>query len=113
MAESKASAKAGQEHEESGSFEETIEKAKGIDEGPAGGPSGVQSTTEVTPSEADESPAPGPYKGEGAPKLDDPPVRTTDPNVPIAQTLAAGAGEHTPPDPDKYDAEGRLRESSS
>jgi hypothetical protein len=42
-----------------------------------------------------------------------PPVRTSQPDTPIAQTLTAGAGEHTPPDPDKYDEEGRPKPDGS
>src|SRR4051812_22152632 len=36
---------------------------------------------------------------------EDPPVRTTRPDVPIAVALASGAGQHQPPDPDKYTPE--------
>lgn len=112
MAESKASASAkeGREYEESGSVEETIEKAKGIDPGSLLASPPVQSTTEVTPSKADETSAPGPYAGDDAPKLEDPPVRAAHPDTPIAQSLAAGAGAHTPPDPDEFAPSGRPRE---
>lgn len=54
---------------------------------------------------ADQSSWPG---GEAYPE--DPPVRTTRPDVPIVQSLASGAGAHVPPDPDKYTPEGRLRD---
>lgn len=68
----------------------------------------VTSTTEATPSKADESPQPGPYTGAGKPELNDPPVRAASPDVAIAQTLVAGAGEHTPPDPKVIDESGRA-----
>lgn len=54
---------------------------------------------------ADKSSSPG---GEAYPE--DPPVRTTRPDVPIVQSLASGAGAHVPPDPDVYTPEGRLRD---
>jgi hypothetical protein len=34
------------------------------------------------------------------------------PDVPIAQVLAAGSGEHTPADPKVFDKEGRPRDVS-
>jgi hypothetical protein len=40
---------------------------------------------------------------------EDAPVRTARPDVPIAAVLAAGAGEHKPPDPDKFDRDGRPK----
>jgi hypothetical protein len=40
---------------------------------------------------------------------EDPPVRTTRPDVPIAVSLASGAGEHMPPDPERYTPDGRPR----
>lgn len=46
--------------------------------------------TEVTPAKADETSAPVPNDA----KLNDPPVRTNRPDVPIAGSLAAGAGAH-------------------
>src|SRR5262245_30075962 len=69
----------------------------------------VQSTTQVTPAEADKSSLPNASDAQ----VDDPPVRSNDPSVPIAQTLAAGAGEHTPPDPDVFDKEGRRIEADA
>jgi hypothetical protein len=54
---------------------------------------------------ADKSSSPG---GEAFPE--DPPVRTTRPDVPIVDSLATGAGQHVPPDPDVYQWDGRLRE---
>lgn len=100
----------GREYEEKGSVEETIKSAKGIDPGAELGIAPVQSTTTVTPSAADESSAPGPYRGSGAPKPEDPPVRAALPDTPIAQTLAGGAGEHTPADPKVFAPSGRPRE---
>jgi len=46
--------------------------------------------TEETPAKADETSAPVPNDA----KLNDPPVRTNRPDVPIADSLAAGAGAH-------------------
>jgi hypothetical protein len=63
----------------------------------------VQSITESTPAEADKSPLPNAMDA----KPEDPPVRASKPDTPIAQVLAAGAGAHTPPDPEEYDPEGR------
>ena len=68
-------------------------------------PVGVESITEVVPSEADATSAPNKVNTEH----ERPPVATARPDVPIAQTLAAGAGEHTPPDPAKFDKDGRPR----
>ena len=88
--------------------EKTIEKAKGIEPGNVAHTPVVQSTTEVTPAEADKSSLPNAMDA----KPEDPPVRASKPDTPIAQTLTAGAGEHTPPDPDEFDKEGRPREVS-
>lgn len=55
---------------------------------------------------ADQSSVPGPEY----PPADRPPVATTRPDEEIVQSLVTGAGAHTPPDPEKYDAEGRLRD---
>jgi len=90
---------------ESSSVEETIDKAKGIDAGNVSASAVVQSTTEETPAEADKSSLPNALDA----KPNDPPVRAAEPDIPIAQTLAAGAGEHTPPDPKLFDKEGRPR----
>jgi hypothetical protein len=78
-------------------------ESKKIDELDQSTRAAVQSTTDVTPAEADKSSLPNEMDA----KTDDPPVRSGRPDVAIAQTLAAGAGEHTPPDPKKYDSEGR------
>ncbi len=100
MAESKA-----KEYE---SVEETIAAAKGVDPGNIVTSSVVQSTTKVTPAEADKTSLPNAMDA----KPEDPPVRASKPDTPIAQTLVAGAGEHTPPDPKEYDSEGRPRSVS-
>jgi hypothetical protein len=70
----------------------------------------VQSTTEATPSPADETPMPNHVNTEN----EQPPVRTSSPDTPIAQTLVAGAGEHTPPDPKVFDRRaGRARSAET
>ena len=56
--------------------------------------------------EADKTSAP--VNNDAQPE--DPPVRTTRPDVPIAVALATGAGQHEPPDPEKYTPEGRPRD---
>jgi hypothetical protein len=66
----------------------------------------VQSTTDVTPAEADKTSLPNAMDA----KPEDPPVRAAKPDTPIAQTLAAGAGAHTPPDPKEFDEAGRPRD---
>lgn len=38
---------------------------------------------------------------------EDSPVRTSRPDVPIAASMAGGVGQHRPPDPDKFDRDGR------
>lgn len=53
----------------------------------------VVSTTEATPHPADETSAPGPYEGLD---VNRPPVSTNKPDVPIAQSLVAGAGAPQP-----------------
>jgi hypothetical protein len=55
---------------------------------------------------ADKTSIPGPEY----PPIDRPPVSTTRPDVPIAQSLITGAGKHMPPDPEKYDEMGRPRD---
>ena len=54
---------------------------------------------------ADKTSYPG---GDADPE--DPPVRTTRPDVPIVQSLATGAGQHVPPDPKVYRWDGRVRD---
>jgi len=88
---------------------DTIANAPGIDPGNIVSSPVVQSTTEETPAEADESSLPNAMDA----KVNDPPVRSGRPDIPIAQTLAAGAGEHTPPDPDEFDSEGRPRDPNA
>lgn len=53
--------------------------------------------------EADKTSSPVPNDA----KLEDPPVRTTRADVPIAVSMATGAGQHNPPDPELYDDDGR------
>lgn len=53
-------------------------------------PAGVESTTEVTPAEADKTSNAVPNDA----KSNEPPVRTNRPDVPVAQVLVAGAGAH-------------------
>lgn len=65
----------------------------------------VQSITESTPAEADKTALPNAMDA----KPEDPPVRASKPDTPIAQTLAAGAGEHRPPDPKEFAPSGRPR----
>lgn len=55
--------------------------------------------------EADKSSYPVPNDAQ----LDDPPLRSSRPDIGIVQSLATGAGAHNPPDPEKYDAQGRPR----
>lgn len=92
--------------DEGNSPAEVIEEHDDLEAG-AVGLSVVQSTTEATPREGDETPMPNKLETEPAA-----PVSTQEPDEPIAQTLAAGAGEHTPPDPEKFDKEGRPRSVS-
>jgi hypothetical protein len=42
-------------------------------------------------------------------ELHDPPLRSPHAGEKLIRTLATGAGAHTPPDPEKYDAFGRPR----
>jgi hypothetical protein len=79
------------------------ENRKGIKDGEPVGPPLVQSTTTATPSPADETSMPNHLNTEN----EQPPVRTSSPDVPVAQTLVAGAGEHTPPDPKLFNPDGR------
>lgn len=82
-------------------------KRVGEDKAVKGGrPDGPIITSEGSlPAEADKSSYPGP----GDAKSEDPPARTTRPNVPIAVSSAVGAGQHVPPDPDEYTPEGRPK----
>ena len=104
MADSKIEAKS----TESLSVEETIKKAPGIDPGNTVTSQAVQSTTTRTPAEADKTSLPNAMDA----KSEDPPVRASKPDTPIAQTLAAGAGAHTPADPEEFDKQGRPRSVS-
>jgi hypothetical protein len=55
---------------------------------------------------ADRTSIPGPEY----PPADRPPVASPRPESELISALVTGAGAHTPPDPEKYDAEGRLRD---
>lgn len=66
-----------------------------IEQNDDGAPAAAETVTHETPHPADESSAPGPYDGL---KADRPPVSTTKSDVGVAQSLAAGAGAHTPAD---------------
>jgi hypothetical protein len=62
-------------------------------------------TTTATPHPADETSAPGPYDDLD---VNRPPVSTNRPDVPIAQSLVAGAGAPQPtegPNPEDYIAD--------
>lgn len=76
---------------------------KQIKEGDVTGAPLVQSTTDATPSPADETSMPNHLNTEN----EQPPVRTSTPDTAIAQTMTGGAGEHTPPDPKKFGPDGR------
>jgi hypothetical protein len=67
--------------------------------------SGRQVLTSEPKKSADKTSYPG---GDADPE--DPPVRTTRPDVPVVNALATGAGQHVPPDPDDYTPEGRPRD---
>jgi hypothetical protein len=100
-----ADSKAKRDSEAVHTVEETIANAPGIEPGNVAMAATVQSTTEETPAEQDKTSAPNALDA----KNEDPPVRTSSPDTTIAQTLTAGAGAHTPPDPDMYDSEGRPK----
>jgi hypothetical protein len=73
-----------------------------IEEKDTTAPASVESTTETVPHEADATSAPGPY--DDLP-INRPPVSTNRPDVPIAQSLVAGAGAPQPtegPNPEDY-----------
>lgn len=88
------------------SMSDRIKDAKGVDAAEVREVTTVQSTTKVMPAEADKSSLPNAMDAQS----EDPPVRAAKPDTPIAQTLAAGAGEHTPPDPEEFAPSGRPRE---
>src|SRR4029077_9086185 len=79
--------------------------AKPADSPVAGGRTDGAILTAEPPAEADKSS----YAGPGDAEAEQPPVRTTRPDVAIAVSMASGAGEHQPPDPDKYDEMGRWK----
>jgi hypothetical protein len=72
----------------------------------AGGRTDGQILTSEPPAEADKSS----YPVAADAKSHQPPVRSTRADVPIAVSMASGAGAHTPPDPGEYDAQGRPRD---
>jgi hypothetical protein len=72
----------------------------------AGGRADGAILTAEPPAEADKSS----YAGPGDAEAEQPPVRTTRPDVPIAVSMATGAGQHVPPDPEKYDEAGRAKD---
>jgi len=98
----------GRDYVEDGSVEETIESHKDLETGAVVGAPIVQSVTEALPAESPASQEIGPSAPDR--ESEAPPLHTARPDVPIAQTLAAGAGEHTPPDPKVFDGDGRPRE---
>jgi hypothetical protein len=51
-----------------------------------------------------------PYPVGEQPPIERPPFSTGRPDVPIVQSAVTGAGAHTPPDPDDYTPDGRLRD---
>jgi hypothetical protein len=51
-----------------------------------------------------------PYPVGDQPPIERPPFATGRPDVPIVQSAVTGAGAHTPPDPDDYTPDGRLRD---
>jgi hypothetical protein len=87
---------------------EAKESKKGIMEADSTVPAGVQSITESLPAASPASKDVGPSAPDK--ESEAPPLHTARPDVPIAQVLAAGAGEHTPPDPKVFDSEGRPKE---
>lgn len=81
---------------------------KGIEVADSDVPAGVQSITHAQPTASPGSKDVGPSPPDT--ESEAPPLHTARPDVPIAQVLASGAGEHTPPDSKEFDAEGRPRE---
>lgn len=76
-----------------------VEDAKGVNEE-------TQSVTDPSPiAKADETAAPVPNDA----KADQPPLRSPKAPEDLATSLGEGAGAHQPPDPKKYDAQGRPR----
>ena len=86
MAENKASKEAG------GAFDEVAATA------------GSVTVTHETPADADKTSAPNANDA----KPNEPPVRTSRPDVPIAQSLGSGAGAHKPVDDPNIGADGRF-----
>lgn len=76
-----------------------VVKGKGVNEE-------VGAVTDPSPiAKADETSYPVPNDAE----LHQPPLRSPKAPVDLAVSLAEGAGQHQPPDPKLYDAEGRPR----
>lgn len=71
---------------------------------------GVESVTEETPHPADEDSSPGPYNDLSP---DRPPVSTSKPDVPIAQSLVGGAGAPSPDAEVDYSPEAQAEEASA
>lgn len=88
--------------------EQTVKGAKLAhqDEKLAGGRTDGHILVTDPPAEADKSSYPGP----GDAKAEQPPVRTTRPDVPIVVSSSTGAGQHEPPDPGEYHADGRPKD---
>ncbi len=64
-------------------------RGEGVDKGELAEGQAVVSTTKEVPHEADATSAPGPYNDL---PIDRPPVSTSNPQEPIAQSLVEGAG---------------------
>jgi hypothetical protein len=92
-------------------MEQRIEKADGVEAPTAMGVTPVQSVTTSLPAESPGSQEVGPSAPDTNPEA--PPLHTGKPDEPIAQVLASGSGEHTPPDPDVFDPDGRPVEKGS
>lgn len=87
------------------SMADRIDKAKGVDHPEDIGVAPVQSVTTALPAESPGSKEVGPSAPDTNPEA--PPLHTGKPDTPIAQVLASGSGEHTPPDPSEFGPDGR------
>jgi hypothetical protein len=92
MAQSKAAAAKAKSADGDDQFEKVVAEGAGV------------TVTNETPAEADETSVNNAMDA----KANDPPVRTNRPDVPIAQVLASGAGEHMPVDDPHIGADGRF-----
>jgi hypothetical protein len=107
-----ADAPAAEDAEEAAvSMDERIENAKGVDKPEEHGVASVQSVTVELPDESPGSKEVGPSAPDTNPEA--PPLHTGKPDEPIAQVLAAGSGQHTPPDPEVFGPDGRPIEKGS